>query len=835
MRLYTGIVENRDDPLKLGRCQVRIMGVHSYDRSELPIADLPWAYPMQPSHSAAMNGIGYTPLGVVEGSTVVVMFIDDDHQQPVILGSLGGVPQAPAPVDQEDNGPIFKQDGFTPTPNAQALTDDTGQVVTAPPGAADATGLNPASSYNISQDGINLIKQFEGCKLTAYQDSVGIWTIGYGTTKINGASIQPGQTITQAEADQLLTDHITKQTKPGVVSAIKAPITQSMFDALCCFTYNVGSGTLAKSSIATDTNAPNYPTAANDFLLYNKAKVNGTLTVVAGLTRRRSAESALYLKDGVPDATGAITPASANPAPVGSTTPGGGTSTGASTSTSKNIGFNDPKGKYPLYLNEPDTNRLARGEEIKKTAVYIKEQVRELGVATAQGHSWDQSPVPYNAKYPFNHVFMSESGHLMEFDDTKNSERIHIFHKAGTYTEIDANGTEVKRIVGDKYEILERNGHLLIKGSADVTIQGDHNVKIDNALRVDVHGVTTINVFNDASMNVSGKMDLSVKESLNIKADTINLEANAINQVANTYKETSNTAYYRWNGNRYIFKGADTYERHNGGTDFSCPDDPSRGTGSACPTVSAANTTGLSTPVDKETPTLPEFSELVVVTREQEAAAMYEVPEDGDPAAFIARAIAEGKLPANPASGTDQATATTQPNGLTPQPASCDVLNGMSTYPPDLQLSPNFKLGDLNANGKRAIQDQMGLTKAQIVCNLKGLCENVLEKVLAMYPGATITSGFRRPGDVGESSPTSQHYNGEAADIVITGLGRQGHYDAIQAIQKAVPYDKLILEYYGATTVWIHVAFKYSGARHENYTFNNHQKYGANNTFTLLS
>ena len=69
-------------------------------------------------------------------------------------------------------------------------------------------------------------------------------------------------------------------------------------------------------------------------------------------------------------------------------------------------------------------------------------------------------------------------------DDTENSERIHTYHKSGTYEEIDANGTKVTRIIGDKYEILERNGHLYIKGSADVTIDGDHHVKINNALNI---------------------------------------------------------------------------------------------------------------------------------------------------------------------------------------------------------------------------------------------------------------------------------------------------------------------------------------------------------------
>ena len=65
MRLYTGCVENRQDPLKLGRCQVRVVGLHNYDKSQLKTEDLPWAYPMQPITSAGISGIGHTPLGPV--------------------------------------------------------------------------------------------------------------------------------------------------------------------------------------------------------------------------------------------------------------------------------------------------------------------------------------------------------------------------------------------------------------------------------------------------------------------------------------------------------------------------------------------------------------------------------------------------------------------------------------------------------------------------------------------------------------------------------------------------------------------------------------------------
>lgn len=90
---YTGVCENRLDPLKLGRCQVRILGLHTENKIDLPTSDLPWAYPMMPINSASISGLGWSPTGVVPGSWVVVVFLDEDQQQPIMIGTIGGIPQ----------------------------------------------------------------------------------------------------------------------------------------------------------------------------------------------------------------------------------------------------------------------------------------------------------------------------------------------------------------------------------------------------------------------------------------------------------------------------------------------------------------------------------------------------------------------------------------------------------------------------------------------------------------------------------------------------------------------------------------------------------------------
>ena len=90
---FMGVVEDRNDPLQLGRVRVRIFGHHTGDTNELPPDHLPWAQPMQPITSAAISGVGTSPTGLVEGSWVVGFFMDGkDRQRPLVMGSLAGIP-----------------------------------------------------------------------------------------------------------------------------------------------------------------------------------------------------------------------------------------------------------------------------------------------------------------------------------------------------------------------------------------------------------------------------------------------------------------------------------------------------------------------------------------------------------------------------------------------------------------------------------------------------------------------------------------------------------------------------------------------------------------------
>ncbi|ANI83305.2 lysozyme [Kosakonia oryzae] len=143
----------------------------------------------------------------------------------------------------------------------------------------------------ISNKGIALIKQFEGLRLDAYQDSVGVWTIGYGWTQpVDGKPIGKGMVIKPETADRLLKTGLVSY-ENDVSKLVKVKLTQGQFDALVSFAYNLGTRALSTSTLLRKLNAGDYRGAADEFPRWNKAGSKE----LAGLTRRREAEFALFM------------------------------------------------------------------------------------------------------------------------------------------------------------------------------------------------------------------------------------------------------------------------------------------------------------------------------------------------------------------------------------------------------------------------------------------------------------------------------------------------------------------------------------------------------------
>ena len=139
----------------------------------------------------------------------------------------------------------------------------------------------------INQEGLDLIKRFEGFKSRAYRDPVGVVTIGWGHTK----TARLGQTITNQQGEALLRQDIAEFER-AVETLIEVPLTDNQYAALVSLAFNIGAGALRRSTLRQKINAGDYAGAAREFLRWDKAGGR----VLRGLSRRRYAEMTLFLR-----------------------------------------------------------------------------------------------------------------------------------------------------------------------------------------------------------------------------------------------------------------------------------------------------------------------------------------------------------------------------------------------------------------------------------------------------------------------------------------------------------------------------------------------------------
>ena len=232
-------------------------------------------------------------------------------------------------------------------------------------------------------------------------------------------------------------------------------------------------------------------------------------------------------------------------------------------------GFYDPNGIYPKYKQEPDVNRLAvNNEDNPHLSLTLRQSTRLTGIATADfnafvnadgssviasdGDTFDQPAIPYNAVYPYNHVYESESGHIREFDDTSGAERIHESHRTGTSYEIDKDGNKIEIIKGDSYELMSANKRIAIAGQSDITIDGRHKLFInksnttDNHYDIQIGAGASINIQVDSGdvniHTVQGKINMNAGGDYNLKVGgnyTVEVAGNTTETIEGT--KTSNT------------------------------------------------------------------------------------------------------------------------------------------------------------------------------------------------------------------------------------------------------------------------------------------------------
>ena len=145
------------------------------------------------------------------------------------------------------------------------------------------------SNMNISQEGLSLIKKFEGCKLESYKCAAGVWTIGFGST----SGVEEGMEISQERADMLLLEDV-EVFEEAVNNLVEVDLEQNQFDALVAWTFNLGSTNLKNSTLLKVLNDKNYEGVPEQIKRWNKATVDGERQVLEGLVRRREAESLLF-------------------------------------------------------------------------------------------------------------------------------------------------------------------------------------------------------------------------------------------------------------------------------------------------------------------------------------------------------------------------------------------------------------------------------------------------------------------------------------------------------------------------------------------------------------
>ena len=387
---WQGVVEDRDDPALMGRYRVRILGHHTQNKEKLPTAHLPWAIPMQPISSAAISGIGTSPTGLVEGSSVMGFFADGDEGQiPVIMGSFGVTSHLPR---EDDTGPVKKID--------RSLV-----------GFYDPLGTHPHYRYPK--------RKVTNKKKPEPADGV---THASGRPRENPEYDEDGEDV----GENILQEADSSRLSRGVPG--EQPHVEEHYSLKG-----------KRESRVTDI-----PIAMPN--------------LVSGGTK-----------------------------PKGFTHPAG-------PEFGESIEIKDPDFSVRFW-NEPHPQQTPAD-------MYAE-------------------PEKSKSKYPYNHVTETESGHVFEVDDTLGAERIHEYHRAGTFYEVQPTGDKVTKVVGDDFEIDLKNKLIYIKGDYTMTVDGDYflNVKGSKVENISGHCFQTVRGTRVTKIQGNDELDIESTSHTHIRGN----------------------------------------------------------------------------------------------------------------------------------------------------------------------------------------------------------------------------------------------------------------------------------------------------------------------------
>lgn len=186
-------------------------------------------------------------------------------------------------------------------------------------------------------------------------------------------------------------------------------------------------------------------------------------------------------------------------------------------------------GSRPEDFGQPANSRLGRGEYIEETYVPYVEANRKTGIEVPNvpgAEVWEEPGSAYGAQYPYNRVIQTAGGHSIELDDTPGAERIMIYHKSGSYIQVDSRGTTTNKSTSDKFDITETNSHVYIGGKSLVTIEGDSYVLVKGSKTEEILGDYIQNVHGNHMISVGGQMNLNASDEIQQRAAKIRIQAN---------------------------------------------------------------------------------------------------------------------------------------------------------------------------------------------------------------------------------------------------------------------------------------------------------------------
>jgi len=199
-----------------------------------------------------------------------------------------------------------------------------------------------------------------------------------------------------------------------------------------------------------------------------------------------------------------------------------------------NIGFFDPDEYYPIASKVPpheptqagenDINKLALNESISDTIVKSKTDKKDKSIEKADNNTWDEPDPYYAAEYPDNIVLATHSGITIELDNTKGSERLHVYHPSNTYIEISKDGDMVIRNAKDKFEVVDNNKKVHIMGNHDDTIDKNktHYVKMDQTEKIGINKKEVVGLNKDVRVHAEEVKRVTQNYNLNAKIIRLN-------------------------------------------------------------------------------------------------------------------------------------------------------------------------------------------------------------------------------------------------------------------------------------------------------------------------